>query len=390
MKISILCADLSSNCLGRSYILARVLERRYEVEIVGPAFGNGIWEPLAGDSFRYRAWPMARRGTSLPEFRRLADWVDGDVIYANKPLAASYGVGLWARLKRPRPLVLDIDDWDAAFVREALRGLSGWRRLRYLLGSTLRPHLNHGLWNNLLFDRLTRYADRRTVSNSFLERRFGGALVWHGRDTETFRPANLDRGALRRVHGLSEERPLVAFIGTLQPYKGVDDLIEALAGLSDPAPSLLLVGVGDDPASRATLAAAKRRLTGRVHCFGPQRLDRLGEFLSLADAAVVPQRDTPATRGQMPAKLFDAMALGVPVISTAVSDIPEVLEGAGWVVPPNSPDALREAIGERFAKPEEARRRAAVARQRCVDRFSWDAMARDLDPVFESLEPQSR
>ena len=390
MKVSILCADLSSNCLGRSYILARVLERRYDVEIVGPAFDERIWEPLAGEPFRYRAWPMERRGTSLPELRRLADWADGDVIYANKPLAASYGVGLWARLKRPRPLVLDIDDWDAAFVREALRGLTGWRRLRYLLGSTLRPHLNHGLWNNLLFDRLTSYADRRTVSNSFLAQRFGGTLVWHGRDTDAFRPGNWDRAQLRRRHGLREDEPLVAFVGTLHPYKGVDDLVEALAGLGVTAPSLLLVGIGDDPVSRATLEAAKQRLNGRVHCFGRQRFDRVPEFLSLADAAIVPQRESRATLGQMPAKLFDAMALGVPAISTAVSDIPSVLEGAGWVVPPDSPEALRDAIRERFADPAEAARRAAVARQRCVERFSWDAMARDLQDVFERLEPQPR
>ena len=390
MKVSILCADLSSNCLGRSYILARVLERRYETEIVGPAFGEGIWEPLAADSFDYRAWPMKRSATSAPDLRRLSDWVDGDVIYANKPLAASYGVGLWARLKHPRPLVLDIDDWDAAFVREAWRGLSGWPRLRYLLGSTLRPHLNHGLWNNLVFDRLIGHADRRTVSNSFLARNFGGALVWHGRDTDAFRPGKWDRRDLRRRHGLDPDERIVAFLGTLRPHKGVNDLVEALAGMGPGAPSLLLVGVGDDPESHATLGVAKTRLAGRVHCFGPQRFDRLPEFLSLADAAVVPQRDSPATRGQMPAKLFDAMALGVPVISTAVSDIPSVLEGAGWVVAPNSPGALRAAIAERFDDPAEATRRSAIARERCVERFSWDAMARDLSGVFAPLEAQAR
>ncbi len=84
------------------------------------------------------------------------------------------------------------------------------------------------------------------------------------------------------------------------------------------------------------------------------------------------------------------MALGVPAISTAVSDIPSVLEGAGWVVPPDSPEALRDAIRERFADPGEAARRAAVARQRCVEHYSWDAMARDLQDVFKRLEPQPR
>jgi len=382
VKISIVCADLSGNCLGRSYIVARVLERRHDVEIVGPAFGSGLWEPLAGESFRYRAWPMARRATSLPDLRRLADWVDGDVIYAHKPLAASFGVALWARLQHERPLVLDIDDWDAAFVREAWSGLSGWPALRYLIGSTVRPHLNHGLWNNLLFDRLTGLADRRTVSNEFLAERFDGAIVPHGRDTDAFRPGGLDRAELRRRHGLDEDEPLVVFLGTLHPYKGVDDLIEALAGAGESRPGLLLVGAGDDAVSRATLERARSRLGGRVHSFGPQRFDRVPQFLAMADAAIIPQRASHATLGQMPAKLFDAMALGVPAISTAVSDIPAVLDGAGWVVPPNDPAALRAAILERFANPGEAGRRAERARQRCVERYSWNAMEAALAPVF--------
>jgi glycosyltransferase involved in cell wall biosynthesis len=246
----------------------------------------------------------------------------------------------------------------------------------------LRPHLNHGLWNNLLFERLTALADRRTVSNSFLARRFSGTIVPHGRDTATFRPGRWDRIALRRRHGLPADEKIVVFCGTLHPYKGVDDLIEALEGAGADRPSLLLVGVGDDAAGRATLERARTRLAGRVHCFGPQRFARLPEFLSLADAAVIPQRDSRATVGQMPAKLFDAMALGVPVISTAVSDIPAALSGAGWVVPPDDPAALREAIRELFADPAEAARRAELARRRCVERYSWDAMERILLEVF--------
>ena len=49
MKISILTPDLSHNCLGRAYLLAKILQRHYEVEIVCPIFGDGIWEPVAND-----------------------------------------------------------------------------------------------------------------------------------------------------------------------------------------------------------------------------------------------------------------------------------------------------------------------------------------------------
>jgi len=46
MKISILTPDLSQNCLGRAYLLAKILQRHYKVEIIGPMFGEGIWESV--------------------------------------------------------------------------------------------------------------------------------------------------------------------------------------------------------------------------------------------------------------------------------------------------------------------------------------------------------
>lgn len=49
MKISILTPDLSHNCLGRAYLLAKVLQRHYKVEITGPMFGEEIWGPIAND-----------------------------------------------------------------------------------------------------------------------------------------------------------------------------------------------------------------------------------------------------------------------------------------------------------------------------------------------------
>lgn len=47
MKTSILSPDLSGNCLGRAYLLAKILQRHYEVEVIGPVFGDRIWELAA-------------------------------------------------------------------------------------------------------------------------------------------------------------------------------------------------------------------------------------------------------------------------------------------------------------------------------------------------------
>lgn len=388
MRVSILSPNLSENGLGRALLLARVLERRHEVEIVGPMFSGRIWPPAQGSDLEIRSLPISSSILGLPALRRLVRLIRGDVIYASKPLLASLGVGLIARGRRP--LVLDIDDWERGFVTHTLRRLPLTGKLRYLVSSTLRPHMSHSYWNNAVGERLVRRADAVTVSNSFLQDRFGGRIVWHGRDTRRLDPARFDAQALRARHGLPADAPVVMYLGTIRPYKGVDDLVRAVAGLGVSDALLVLVGVAGEEHERPALTRARELLGSRLRCFGMQPLDSVPEFLAVADVVVIPQRSSPATIGQMPAKLFDAMAMGRPVVSTAVSDIPRVLDGCGWVVDPGDPDALCQAIRNILADPSEARERGRRARERCRSEYDWDAMERTLDEVFAPFEGGAR
>jgi glycosyltransferase involved in cell wall biosynthesis len=108
-------------------------------------------------------------------------------------------------------------------------------------------------------------------------------------------------------------------------------------------------------------------------------------FLSAADVVVVPQRRTPDTEGQVPAKLFDAMALGRPVVSTRVSMIPEILNSCGVVVEPGQVSALAGAIARLIDHPVEAQALGVRARDRCVERYSFEAARRALFPLVERL-----
>jgi glycosyltransferase involved in cell wall biosynthesis len=97
-------------------------------------------------------------------------------------------------------------------------------------------------------------------------------------------------------------------------------------------------------------------------------------WLSVADMVVLPQRLSSATKGQVPAKIFDAMAMARPIIATAISDIPRILEGCGIVVPPNDPATLADQIQYLIAHPDEAAQLAAEARKVCVQRYSFEAV----------------
>jgi glycosyltransferase involved in cell wall biosynthesis len=307
--------------------------------------------------------------TRLPALARLAD---GDLLYASKPRLTSAGLGYWARLASRRPLLLDIDDWEVGFF---LRG-GAWGTL----GRALNLSNPRGLTWTWLMERLTRIADGVTVASRFLESRFGGVLIPHVRDTDRWGPDRADPAAARERLDVDKER-VVMFLGTPRAYKGVEDLVAAVAGLGRPDTVLALVGT--DPASETGRAVAARlpsaRLLGRVP------IARVPYYLSAADVVVVPQRDSSDTRGQVPAKLFDAMALGRPIVSTRVSMIPEILEGCGLLVPPGDATALGAAVARLLDRPDEAGALGAAARRRAVERYSFEAARRALYPLVERV-----
>jgi len=384
MKVSILASDVSSNCMGRVFVLARVLARSYAVEIVGPMYGETVWPPLANASLDIKTIAVSPSARSIPRLRGLAGLASGDILYACKPVWSSYGTALAARRGTGRPLVLDVDDWEWGMSRSAIR--ASRNPLRYLAASALHPHLPNAWPNVMWFDGLAARADAITVSNSRLRERYGGTIVWHGRDTAAFDPARYPRADMRHKLGIAEDDRVVMFFGTLQSYKGTEDLVRAVAMMAREDVRLVLAGVGDGAADRATVALAQAKLAERVSVYGTQPFERVPEFIACADVVAIPQRRTPATARQMPAKLFDAMALGRPIVATAVSDIPAVLDGCGWVVAPDDPAALSSALAEALDDRPRAEALGAAARRKCVAEYSWDAMARTLAAVFGPLE----
>ncbi len=95
MKISILAPDLSHNALSRPYLLSEILRRRYEVEIIGPAFSSKIWRPLAQtDALEYKIIEGRFSPRFFFQLKETLGSITGDVIYACKPLFTSFGIGL--------------------------------------------------------------------------------------------------------------------------------------------------------------------------------------------------------------------------------------------------------------------------------------------------------
>jgi glycosyltransferase involved in cell wall biosynthesis len=387
LKISILSPDLSHNCLGRAYILAKVLQRRYEVEIVGPLFGDGIWEPVADDKdMPYKFAKLSGRFTPYQQLYALTRQIDGEVVYASKPLVTSFGLGLFKKFLRKRPLILDIDDWQMGFIKANYMDLSIMNRMMAALTSATRVYSMDSYWNALLCEKAVRFADEVTVSNSFLRERFGGTIICHGRDTDSLDPGKYDQNSIKAKYGIAVAKKVVMFFGTPRVHKGIEDLVRAVDLIKDHDLLLVVVGIDESDYSRNVARNAENTLNEKFKSFGLQPFEKVPEFLAMADVVVIPQRRGVGTKGQVPAKIYDAMAMAKPVIATNVSDCPEILDACGWIVEPEAPGLLASTIAYVLDHPQEAERTGQRARQKCAEKYSWNAIEKSLIHVFSKYE----
>ncbi|GMU65672.1 MAG: glycosyl transferase [Acidobacteriota bacterium] len=175
------------------------------------------------------------------------------------------------------------------------------------------------------------------------------------------------------------------FVGRLRVRKGVEVLLEALAG----RPSLPRALIAGDGEHRAALEARARQLglgDDRVRFLGRASAGQVRELLSRCRALVVP-----STYEGMPLVILEAMASGVPVVASRVSGIPEVVVDGetGWLVPCEDPPALGAALDELVRNPEQAALRGAAGRRRVEQRYRPEHAAAtwEREVLGEGSEP---
>src|ERR1700690_4391158 len=109
------------------------------------------------------------------------------------------------------------------------------------------------------------------------------------------------------------------------------------------------------------------------------------EFLDLADLVVLPLVNSLLAQSQTPCKVFEAMAMAKPVIATAISDLPLILDRCGWVVPPQDADALALAIADVLRDESAAAARGRAAREKCSSLYSKEQTGASLREALLSL-----
>ena len=210
-------------------------------------------------------------------------------------------------------------------------------------------------------------------------------VVGNGVDASSFRPGRSGEEARRRW-GLGDRR-LIGYIGTFQPYEGLDTLIAALPAILQhvPAAHLVITGSGgQEPELRAQVAAAG--LGAHVTFTGRLPHDEVREVYAAADVMDYPRILTRTTALTTPLKPLEAMAMGKPVI---VSDVPAMHElvrpgRTGLLFRAGDSGDLAARCAQLLSRPEERASLGSCAREWILSERQWPNLVRRYGAVYQS------
>ena len=190
-----------------------------------------------------------------------------------------------------------------------------------------------------------------------------------------------DPQTARAEFGLPARGKLIAAIGRPRQVKGYTFLLLAFAQIAPAYPGLYLIFVGDGPEKRPLqTAAAQLPGANRVHFLGDQQ--DIPRLLAGLDILVLPSH----WEG-LPNVVLEAMAAGLPVVATAVGGTPELVihNQTGLLVPPQSPEALAQAISQLLDHPEKAAQMGQNGRQRAAAQFTIERMVQQTEALYNRL-----
>lgn len=203
-------------------------------------------------------------------------------------------------------------------------------------------------------------------------------VVYNGVDLQRFRPNPVQ----------SRDDALILSVGRLIPKKGFDDLLEACALLARRGTRFRCVIVGDGPDEFALRQQCTvLGLKSRVEFVGALAQDDVLALMHQATVLALACKEGPdKNRDALPTVLLEAMAAGLPCVSTAFSGIPEIVESGveGLLVPPGDPQAMGDALALVLEDPDMQARFAIAGRRKAETRFDLAHNADALVEVFET------
>ena len=200
-----------------------------------------------------------------------------------------------------------------------------------------------------------------------------------------------DRTGARRALGFDPDRPLLLFVGRIQPLKGPDVAVRALSELGRADAQLVIVGgasgdAGNTETVRIRALVEELGLTDRVHFVEPQPHHILSTYYRAADVVLVPSRSE-----SFGLVALEAAACGIPVVASAVGGLLSLIDdgSTGRLIEGRDPSDYARAVAEILDDDmlRQSMSAAAVARAR---RYTWSFAAARLRRLYSDLTVRER
>lgn len=375
---------------SRAFLMARALAKKgHKVTILLPPYDNpknsgfqwardsveiiNVSVPSTGDSL------SARLTVPLLMTQWARRW-QPDLAHVFKPVGYSGLTALYLHTFLPKiPLVLDHDDWE---------GRGGW--------ADANAFPLHRRW---FFEWQERWlpgrADMITVASRVLQTRVWGLGVDPERVTyfpngpnplyKTQRQvSSREVQALRRTLNVGDD-PLAVYVGYISYGSEVGLIVQALPKVLKAIPNLrvVIVGSGEGLPELQRLAHAAR-MTEHLRFTGWVDHRETPVFLAAADLALYPYRDNLINRAKSPSKITAYMAMGKPIVATAVGEIVEYLDGghAGLLVHPTDVEAFAAGMVSLLCNVERASELGRRAEHRIWEHYDWERQVDRLEEVY--------
>lgn len=360
----------------------RQAERGHQVEVLAPSYG-GIGDRRQ-DGVTVRRFRYApRRWERLTHDETTPDRLESQPGYAL--LVPGYlvaGVAAAGRLGRS-------EAYDVVHVHWAVpHGLAGWAAARAAPGDTALVTTFYGAeirWTE------RRFPPARVFLRWYCRR---SRLVAISRSTrDALAPYAGDRPIAVVPYGVPlpdagpapslDGPPVVLFVGRLVERKGVDRLIEALAGIENRPWRLEVVGFGPERGALEELAA-RLDVADRVAFLGRVSDEELVAAYRRARCFVLPATlDQRADTEGLGVVLLEAMSFGTPVVATRRGGIVDiVVDGETGLLVEDEVDALAKGIARVLDDPDAAEAMGKRARTRVRDAFGWDTILDRLESIY--------
>jgi D-inositol-3-phosphate glycosyltransferase len=184
----------------------------------------------------------------------------------------------------------------------------------------------------------------------------------------------------------ADDHPVLLFVGRIQPLKGLDVAVRALAALDRPDAELVVVGGPSGPEGPAELARVRALVAGlgvedRVRFVDPQPHHRLSTWYRAADVVLVPSRSE-----SFGLVALEAAACGTPVVAAAVGGLRTLVDHGttGYLVEGRRPEAFAAAVAALLDDPALAAAMARRARERAAG-YTWSTAAARLRRIYADL-----